>query len=200
MASFPVPICRWSFRAGVDAADLVPAALCLRRRSSLGRRAGSVGSARWACSALDQGGLVDVLRRLVAERGAAGRGGRHAIAAPSDAGSLRGRTHRGGWPATLVHALTISGPPPAVDAASTVRAKDLLYRTVLASGVSFTRRCCSSTTQFVRGGRRPWRQPCSPIREQPPCCRSRSINCRSRFGRAPVLEALEPREALAGRR
>jgi hypothetical protein len=42
---------------------------------------------------------VDVLRRLVAERGAAGRGGRHAIAAPSDAGSLRGRTHCGGWPA-----------------------------------------------------------------------------------------------------
>jgi ATP-dependent DNA helicase RecQ len=38
----------------------------------------------------------------------------------------------------LVHALTISGPPPAVDAASAVRAKDLLYRTALAPGVSFT--------------------------------------------------------------
>ena len=32
----------------------------------------------------------------------------------------------------LVHALTISGPPPAADAASAVRAKDLLYRTTLA--------------------------------------------------------------------
>lgn len=38
----------------------------------------------------------------------------------------------------LVHALTISGPPPAVDAASAVRAKDLLYRTALAPGVNFT--------------------------------------------------------------
>jgi ATP-dependent DNA helicase RecQ len=38
----------------------------------------------------------------------------------------------------LVHALTISGPPPAVDAASAVRAKDLLYRTALVPGVSFT--------------------------------------------------------------
>jgi hypothetical protein len=38
----------------------------------------------------------------------------------------------------LVHALTISGPPPAVDAASAVRAKDLLQRTALAPGVSFT--------------------------------------------------------------
>ena len=38
----------------------------------------------------------------------------------------------------LVHALTISGPPPAVDAASAVRAKDLLYCTTLAPGVSFT--------------------------------------------------------------
>jgi hypothetical protein len=38
----------------------------------------------------------------------------------------------------LVHALTISGPPPAIDAASAVRAKDLLYRTALAPGVSFT--------------------------------------------------------------
>jgi len=38
----------------------------------------------------------------------------------------------------LVPALTISGPPPAVDAASAVRAKDLLHRTALAPGVSFT--------------------------------------------------------------
>jgi ATP-dependent DNA helicase RecQ len=38
----------------------------------------------------------------------------------------------------LVHALTISGPPPAVDAASAVRAKDLLYRTALAPGARFT--------------------------------------------------------------
>jgi ATP-dependent DNA helicase RecQ len=38
----------------------------------------------------------------------------------------------------LVHALTVSGPPPAVDAASAVRAKDLLYRTALIPGVHFT--------------------------------------------------------------
>ena len=38
----------------------------------------------------------------------------------------------------LVHALTISGPPPAVDASAAVRAKDLLCRTALAPGVSFT--------------------------------------------------------------
>ena len=38
----------------------------------------------------------------------------------------------------LVSALTVSGPPPAVDAASAVRAKDLLYRTALVPGVSFT--------------------------------------------------------------
>jgi hypothetical protein len=38
----------------------------------------------------------------------------------------------------LVHALTISGPPPAVNAASAVRAKDLLHRTALAPGVSST--------------------------------------------------------------
>ena len=38
----------------------------------------------------------------------------------------------------LVHALTVSGPPPTVDAASAVRAKDLLYRTALVPGVSFT--------------------------------------------------------------
>jgi ATP-dependent DNA helicase RecQ len=38
----------------------------------------------------------------------------------------------------LVHALTISGPPPAVDAASAVRAKDLLHRTALVPGVRFT--------------------------------------------------------------
>ncbi|MFL6045464.1 MAG: hypothetical protein ACJ72M_10125 [Propionibacteriaceae bacterium] len=38
----------------------------------------------------------------------------------------------------LVQALTISGPAPTVDAASAVRAKDLLYRTALAKGVSFT--------------------------------------------------------------
>jgi ATP-dependent DNA helicase RecQ len=38
----------------------------------------------------------------------------------------------------LVAALTISGPPPAVDAASAVRTKDLLYRTALAPGVNFT--------------------------------------------------------------
>jgi ATP-dependent DNA helicase RecQ len=42
-----------------------------------------------------------------------------------------------GLPRTM-SALTISGPPPAVDAASAVRAKDLLYRTALAPGVSFT--------------------------------------------------------------
>jgi ATP-dependent DNA helicase RecQ len=38
----------------------------------------------------------------------------------------------------LVHALTISGPPPAVDTASAARAKDLLYRTDLAPRVRFT--------------------------------------------------------------
>ena len=38
----------------------------------------------------------------------------------------------------LVHALAISEPPPAVDVASAVRAKDLLYRTALVPGVSFT--------------------------------------------------------------
>ncbi len=37
----------------------------------------------------------------------------------------------------LVEALEVTGPPPAVDAASAVRAKDLLYRTVLRPGTSF---------------------------------------------------------------
>jgi len=91
----------------------------------------------------------------------------------------------------LVHALAISGPPPAVDAASAVRAKDLLYRTALAPGVSFAGPVCSSITQFVRGGQRPWRQLCSPMREQSQCCRSPSISCHSRSGypirgRSPV--------------
>jgi len=38
----------------------------------------------------------------------------------------------------LIAALTISGPPPAIEAASAVRAKDLLYRTALAPGVNLT--------------------------------------------------------------
>jgi ATP-dependent DNA helicase RecQ len=37
----------------------------------------------------------------------------------------------------LVDALTVSGPAPTVDSASAVRAKDLLYRTAVAPGVSF---------------------------------------------------------------
>jgi hypothetical protein len=71
--------------------------------------------------------------------GAAGRGGRHAC--------RRGAFRRWWAPCRtlaavgrlpLVRALAISGPPPAVDAASAVRAKDLLYRTALVSGASFT--------------------------------------------------------------
>jgi ATP-dependent DNA helicase RecQ len=38
----------------------------------------------------------------------------------------------------LAHALMIGGPPTAVADASAVRVKDLLYRTALAPGVSFT--------------------------------------------------------------
>jgi ATP-dependent DNA helicase RecQ len=37
----------------------------------------------------------------------------------------------------LVDALEVSGPPPSVDSASSVRATDLLYRTTLRAGVSF---------------------------------------------------------------
>jgi hypothetical protein len=105
-------------------------------------RPGTTSSQRWvsarACFALDHGWARRRTAPLVAELGAAGRGGRHAVAALSDAGSLRRRTHCGGWPLPLVHALAISGPPAGVDAASAVRAKDLLHPTALAPGVSFT--------------------------------------------------------------
>ena len=37
----------------------------------------------------------------------------------------------------LVDALEVSGPPPVADSASAARAKDLLYRTRLVSGVGF---------------------------------------------------------------
>ena len=38
----------------------------------------------------------------------------------------------------LVDALAVSGPPPSADSSSSVRAKDLLYRTTLRDGVAFT--------------------------------------------------------------
>src|SRR4029450_10280283 len=54
----------------------------------------------------------------------------------------RPRSTRSSFSSTVsprtMSALTISGPPPAVDAASAVRAKDLLYRTALAPGARFT--------------------------------------------------------------
>jgi hypothetical protein len=55
----------------------------------------------------------------------------------------------------LVHALMISGPPPAVDAASAVRAKDLLQRTALAPEVSFTGPVLLVDNTIRTRGRRP---------------------------------------------
>jgi ATP-dependent DNA helicase RecQ len=83
-------------------------------------------------------GTRERLAPLVAELGAAGCGGRHAVTALSGVGAVRGGAHCGGGSAPAGSALTVSGPPPAVDAASAVRAKDLLYRTALVPGVSFT--------------------------------------------------------------
>jgi ATP-dependent DNA helicase RecQ len=134
MASFPVPICRWSFA-------LASTLLILCRRlcafaddpawddelAALGQRDGPalplIKEGSWTCCAVwSRSG-----ERPVAVVGMPSR--RHPTLVRSVAEHIAavGRL-------PLVHELKISGPPPAVDAASTVRAKDLLYRTVLASG------------------------------------------------------------------
>jgi hypothetical protein len=62
----------------------------------------------------------------------------------------------GGKPFFLIFkGIAGSGPPPAVDAASAVRTKDLLYCTALVPGVSFTGPVLLVDTPFVRGGQRP---------------------------------------------
>ena len=108
----------------------------LRRRSGLGRCAAALGQRDGPAPPSIMDGLVDVLRTLVEELGAAGRGGRMPSRRYPN-WCLRGRTHCGGWPA--------AAGPRAHDkrAAAGGRGslgrtgKDLLARTSVRDGVRF---------------------------------------------------------------
>jgi hypothetical protein len=104
---------------------------------------------------------------LVGELAAAGRPGGHAVAAVPAPGRLPRRAGGPGRPAATGRRLGVSGPPPTAEAASAVRARDLLARTGVRDGVSFDGRCCWWMTRYGRGGRSRLRRRCWQSRREP---------------------------------
>ena len=156
------------------------ARLGLRRRSGVGDELAALGQRDGPAPPSIMDGLVDVLRhwsrnweRPVAVVGMPSRRCPTLVHSVAERIAAVGRL-------PLVHALTIMGSlrrsaPPRPYAPRTCSTARLAWR-----GGASRAKCSSSTTPFVRGGPRLRGQLCSPMREQPRCCRSPSIRCRRR--------------------